>query len=189
MGRKSSGKVARRNTVKWTELESARIKEIIDEHWRPGKIKPAVQAAIAEFPDKSETSVKTKVAQMHYEPSAGSSVRKMEQVEKLVDTYGEDWERIGAEIGVSARIAHRIWSDCKKRRNWTSVWTKSEIEMICNCIKDGIGLILASKTIGTKSIFSCAGKISLLKQLGKYTGQFYYMCFLLAGHRLQMLNC
>ncbi|KAJ2791287.1 hypothetical protein H4R20_006886, partial [Coemansia guatemalensis] len=160
---KSAQKAARGNNVRWTKSETARVKEIIKEHGELDSLKQAIEVAIAEFNDKPEASVKKKILYTHCDIYRGASIRKMEKFRALVDTYGDDWKRIGAGMGLSAEKARYIWAEYEQRLNWTPLWTESETEIIRNCIKAGIKPAEASRLVGTKSIYNCAKKMNALK--------------------------
>ncbi|KAJ2195828.1 hypothetical protein GGH18_001803 [Coemansia sp. RSA 530] len=91
----------------------------------------------------------------------------MDRVNKLVDVYGKDWERIGQEIDASPRRAQRIWTQHQKRQNATLAWADDELDILRKCIRDGVGVTEASQLIGTKPPHMCSTKMLSLSNAGK----------------------
>ncbi|KAJ1853388.1 hypothetical protein GGH12_005253 [Coemansia sp. RSA 1822] len=120
------------------------------------------------FPKRTEASILGKIRQYTCKKS-NITQKDMYHVNKLVDAYGKDWERIGEEIDASPRRAQRIWTLHQQRQKVTQAWTEEELETLRNCIRDGIGMAEASRIIGTKMSYACHAKMQSLKNAGLNT--------------------
>ncbi|KAJ2081347.1 hypothetical protein H4R24_002405 [Coemansia sp. RSA 988] len=147
----------------WTESETTRTQEILNEHWKPWDMKSAINVAIVEFADKPKSVILSKLNRMQSETYLRPNKHMVEKIRGLVNTHGEDWERIGAEMEFTANQIRILRKNGEKWLNRTPEWTDSELEVLRRCIKDGLLPEDASKLIGTKSTARCASKIKALE--------------------------
>ncbi|PIA15413.1 hypothetical protein COEREDRAFT_9354 [Coemansia reversa NRRL 1564] len=150
------------NKIKWTESETTRIQEILKEHYKPGSMRLAKKVATAEFADKPKIKVLNKVIRTRNNLYLKSNKHNVEKIRRLVETHGEDWVRIGAEMRITANQVQNLWKKCAQRYNVTSGWAEDEVEIIRNCIKNGIGPAEASRLVGTKLMSTCADMMNKL---------------------------
>ncbi|KAJ2674700.1 hypothetical protein IWW42_001546 [Coemansia sp. RSA 1085] len=87
--------------IKWTEAQTDRVRELIQKHYMPGSVKPVADIVKAEFPEKTENQVIGKIRQIVYRAYIPYSER--DDVKRLVDKYGEDWDRIAQELQITTK--------------------------------------------------------------------------------------
>ncbi|PIA14109.1 hypothetical protein COEREDRAFT_82937 [Coemansia reversa NRRL 1564] len=163
-GRKLPHKAARDVQIKWTKSETTRIQEILKEHYKPGNIRLAIQVATAEFAYKPKIKVKGKIIRTHKKLYLKPSKQNEAKMRRLVETHGEDWIRIGAEMRITTNQAQKLWKKCAQLHSATSAWTEDEVEILRKCIKNGIGPAEASRLVGTKRICNCANMMNTLRK-------------------------
>ncbi|KAJ2139655.1 hypothetical protein IW136_002825, partial [Coemansia sp. RSA 678] len=145
-----SGPKPKATRKKWSDADTCKIKELVQTYCKPGNMRDVLIQAQMAFPDISQESILGKIKQFIFK-SSNITNADMDRVNKLVDVYGKDWERIGQEIDCTARRAQRIWSRHQERQNVTLAWTDDELDILRKCIRDGVGVTEASRRIGTKT--------------------------------------
>ncbi|KAJ2081142.1 hypothetical protein H4R24_002564 [Coemansia sp. RSA 988] len=166
-GHESPRKSAKCVRTIWTKSETTRIQEILKEYWKPGDMKSAIQVAIAEFVDRPKNAVISKLRETQNTTYLSPNKNMVEKIRGLVDRHGEDWERIGAEMGFTAKQIRILRRNGEEWLNRTPTWTDGETEVLRRCIKDGVRPADASKLIGTKSLYSCMSKMKTLNNRGR----------------------
>ncbi|KAJ2390825.1 hypothetical protein H4S02_001646 [Coemansia sp. RSA 2611] len=83
--------------VRWTDAETARVREIIRQHHSHGGMRSCIRVAESEFPGRSQQSIESKLSDTLY-GHWSITVADMERVKALVDEYGQDWAQIGKTI-------------------------------------------------------------------------------------------
>ncbi|KAJ2521153.1 hypothetical protein GGH20_004400, partial [Coemansia sp. RSA 1937] len=152
--KKSNGSKPKATPTKWSDADTCKIKELIQMYYKPGNRRELLSQAQKAFPHRSKESILGKIKRITCKSSSITN-DVMDRVNKLVDVYGKDWERIGQEIDASPRRAQRIWTQHQKRQNATLAWTDDELDTLRKCIRDGVGVTEASQLIGTKPPHMC----------------------------------
>ncbi|KAJ1740267.1 hypothetical protein LPJ68_003934 [Coemansia sp. RSA 1086] len=142
--------------IKWTEAQTDRVRELIQKHYMPGSVKPVADIVKAEFPEKTENQVIGKIRQIIYRAYIPYSER--DDVKRLVDKYGEDWDRIAQELQITTKHVQRIWAEYQSHSKHTSVWTENELTLLRKCVHKGLDFATISGQLGTKSAPSCRYK-------------------------------
>ncbi|KAJ2308669.1 hypothetical protein IWW55_000298 [Coemansia sp. RSA 2706] len=163
----SSGPKLATSRVRWTDAETARVCEIIRQHHSYRDMCSCLRVAECEFPDKSQQSVRSKLKNTLRERQ-GITVAEMRQLKALVDEYGQDWVQIGQTMDVTPEKARQIWDQYQQHSKLTKGWTSRELDILRECIRDGIGSAEASRRIGTKSQSVCYLKMRQVKLAGKF---------------------
>ncbi|KAJ2496936.1 hypothetical protein GGH96_005481, partial [Coemansia sp. RSA 1972] len=138
----------------WSDEETHRIQELIQNYYKPGDLREVVIRVLMEFPKRTEASILDKI-QRTTVTCLYITNNDMYRVNKLVEAYGEDWELIGEEMYVSPRSAQWIWAQHQQRQKVTEAWTDDELNTLRKCVRGGIGMAEASRIIGTKSPYMC----------------------------------
>ncbi|KAJ2381282.1 hypothetical protein H4S02_006276, partial [Coemansia sp. RSA 2611] len=160
--KESSGPKPATIHVRWTDAETARFHEIIRQHYLHGGIRSCLRVAESEFPDISQQSVRNKLNHTLRRQWRINAV-DMKRVKALVDEYGQDWTQVGQAMGVTPERARRIWDRYQQHSKETKGWTSGELDILRECIRDGIGCTEASRRIDTKSIAACQSKMREMK--------------------------
>ncbi|KAJ2476977.1 hypothetical protein IWW56_004601 [Coemansia sp. RSA 2131] len=150
----------------WSNEETRRIQELIQIYYKPGNRREVLNRAQVAFPNLSQESILGKI-EMTIRKTKNITNNDMDRVNKLVEAYGKDWQRIGQEIDASPRHAERIWTLYQQRQKSTQAWTDDELDTLRNCIRDGVGMTEASRLLGTKTPHMCNAKMQSLKRQGK----------------------
>ncbi|KAJ1774928.1 hypothetical protein LPJ54_004000, partial [Coemansia sp. RSA 1824] len=148
--KESSGSKPKAPHIKWSDADTCKIKKLIHMYYKPGNRRELLIQAQKAFPNRSKGSICGRIGQTKDKVMVITN-DDMDCVNKLVEVYGKDWERIGHEIDGTARRAQRIWSRHQERQNATLAWTDDELDILRKCIRDGVGMAEASRLIGTKS--------------------------------------
>ncbi|KAJ2392413.1 hypothetical protein H4S02_000798 [Coemansia sp. RSA 2611] len=131
----SSGPKPATIRVRWTDAETARVREIIRQHHSHGDMRSCMRVAKSDFPDKPLQSIESK---LYYTLRGwqGITVADMERVKALVDEYGQDWTQVGQVMGVTPERAQRIWDQSQQHLKATKGWTSRELDILRECIRD-----------------------------------------------------
>ncbi|KAJ2386418.1 hypothetical protein H4S02_003867 [Coemansia sp. RSA 2611] len=97
------------------------------------------------------------------ETARGITVADMERVKALVDEYGQDWTQVGQAMYATPERARQIWDRYQQHSKATKGWSSRELDILQECIRDGIGSAEASRRIDTKSRAACQSKMREMK--------------------------
>ncbi|KAJ2119233.1 hypothetical protein IW147_006035 [Coemansia sp. RSA 720] len=151
--------------IKWSDEETRRIKEIIQAYYKPENWRELLTQAQMTFPNRTEASILGKI-EMTICKTSDITNNDLDRVNKLVEAYGKDWERIGQEIDTIPQRVQRIWTLYQQQQKPTQAWTDDELDILRKCIRDGVGMAEASQLIGTKTPHMCNAKMKSLKRQG-----------------------
>ncbi|KAJ2313568.1 hypothetical protein IWW54_001440 [Coemansia sp. RSA 2705] len=131
----SSGPKPATIRVRWTDAETARVREIIRQHHSHGDMRSCMRVAKSDFPDKPLQSIESK---LYYTLRGwqGITVADMERVKALVDEYGQDWTQVGQlrkqrESKMAAEhadaVSHAVKKQYTQHQNVNWVWVSESV--------------------------------------------------------------
>ncbi|KAJ1842377.1 hypothetical protein LPJ70_003840, partial [Coemansia sp. RSA 2708] len=148
--------------VRWTDAETARVHEIIRLYYSHGGKYNCLRVAESKFPGRSQQSIESKI-ETTLRRQWRITVADMKRVKTLVDKHGQDWTHIEQAMDVTPEQARKIWDRYQQHSKETKGWTSGELDILRECIRDGIGSAEASRRIDTKSKAACQSKMREMK--------------------------
>ncbi|KAJ2305207.1 PHO85 cyclin-1 [Coemansia sp. RSA 2706] len=110
--------------VRWTDAETARVREIIRQHHSHGGMRSCIRVAESEFPGRSQQSIESKLSDTLY-GHWSITVADMERVKALVDEYDSTEEttanRLFWNSDDKARLLHLVTLYDPRAVDWATI--------------------------------------------------------------------